>query len=315
MSNLMNPKKYDITIILRTYEGTKPSKTRALYPDDKYKLVELCLSSLIHSLGKLKAKFIAILDNCSKKWEDLFRNYVEDNDLQIINLNSAGEIGSYELAIKLLLSQDFSEIIYMAEDDYFYLPLQFEKMVNLLIKDHDVDFVSSYDHLDNYTSEFHDYKSKIKIFQGKHWRNLSTTCSTFLTTKSTLYKTSHIFLKNSPKKQKILGLISRKNKYLNKYIGHFFSNPVDNNKWLSLTKINVFQIFKIIKLRFQSRQNYEIYFRAWRYHWRQILFGKKWNLWCPIPSIATHMEENYLAPTINWKLAFQNGTNKLIKRS
>jgi hypothetical protein len=39
---------------------------------------------------------------------------------------------------------------------------------------------------------------------------------------------------------------------------------------------------------------------AWRYAWRQILFGKCRTLWAPAPSLATHMEIGGLAPGVDW---------------
>ncbi|KKL91283.1 hypothetical protein LCGC14_1896270 [marine sediment metagenome] len=54
---------------------------------------------------------------------------------------------------------------------------------------------------------------------------------------------------------------------------------------------------------------YGIYFRTWRYNWKQVLFVKKWNLWCPIPSIATHMQETCLAPAIDWEKFFEERFN------
>ena len=36
------------------------------------------------------------------------------------------------------------------------------------------------------------------------------------------------------------------------------------------------------------------------YNATQILFGRRYKLWQPIPSIATHMENISLAPIIDW---------------
>ncbi len=81
--------------------------------------------------------------------------------------------------------------------------------------------------------------------------------------------------------------------------------------WLSITKCKVFNFFKIIRYRVQNPNVYNYFFRAWRYHWKQILFGKKWKLWSPIPSIATHLEKNHLAPTIDWKKKFKEEIKNL----
>ena len=311
----MKNNSYDIVIALRTYEGTKPLKTRALYQKSKYKLVELCLSSLKNSLANLRAKFLVFFDSCSKKWEDLFKKYISNDDLEIIHLTAAGETHSYNFAIETLIKQKYSKIVYMAEDDYFYLPNQFKKMIKFIKNNYHVDFITPYDHLDNYTKMLHEYSSKIKIFAGKHWRTVSTTCSTFLTTRNTLNCTKHIFLKKISSQNMFSKYNIMNNKILNRLLGDFSSNPVDNNKWLSLTKINIFKLFKILRYRVQDRGIYEIFFRAWRFHWRQILFGKKWSLWSPIPSIATHMEEKFFAPNINWNDAFKNEIKKVDKRN
>jgi len=40
------------------------------------------------------------------------------------------------------------------------------------------------------------------------------------------------------------------------------------------------------------------------YGWRYLLLGKKMYLWSPIPSIATHLEREYISPTIDWEKYF-----------
>ncbi len=152
-------------------------------PDDKYKLENLCLKSLKDSLASLKVKLWAILDRCPQDWENLFRKYFDKDEVKIIKLEKVGEINSWELAIEILINQNFSEIVYLAEDDYFYLPNQFIKMIKFLSNNSDVDFIKPYDHLDNYKLALHKYQSLIKVYVGKHWRTVSTTCGTFLTTR------------------------------------------------------------------------------------------------------------------------------------
>ena len=169
----MSKKTYNVAIALRTYAGTKPSRTRAIFHDNKYKLFKLCLKSLKDSLGNLKVKMFALLDSCSIEWEESFRIHFDSNDLEIMNLKSAGEIGSIKIAMNKLIKQNDSEIVFMAEDDYYYLPNQFGKMIEFLKENNDIHFVTPYDHLDLYTRVLHDYLSYIKVFAGKHWRNIS----------------------------------------------------------------------------------------------------------------------------------------------
>ena len=139
-------KKYDVAIAYRMYLGSKPSRSRVIFPDNKYKLEDLCLRSLKRSLGSLKFKIWAILDNCPQNWEDLFKKYFNEEELEIVHVKNAGELGSIKLAMYILLDQEFSEYICMAEDDYYYLPQQFEKMINFIKFNSNVDFITPYDH-------------------------------------------------------------------------------------------------------------------------------------------------------------------------
>jgi hypothetical protein len=44
-----------------------------------------------------------------------------------------------------------------------------------------------------------------------------------------------------------------------------------------------------------------IVLKAWRHTFRQIILGKRWRLWVPIPSVATHLDKPFVAPGINWE--------------
>lgn len=306
----MMQKKYDVAIALRTYAGTKPSRNRPLFGDNKYKMVDLCLKSFKDSLGSLKIKLWAIFDKCPQEWDDLFRKYFNRKELKIIKLKRSGEIPSLKSAMDILIKQKASEIVFMAEDDYFYLPNQFEKMVKFIQSDLEVDFITPYDHLDHYTRDFHKYPSYIKVFGGRHWRTISTTCNTFLTTKKILIKTRNIFINSYMAKNLFSKSIFTKIGLLNRIFYDFIQPPRDSDVWLSLTKQDIFNLFKIFMFRFRNRGIFDIYFRAWRFNWRQILFGNTWKLWCPIPSIATHMERRVLAPTIDWDEMFKKTLDK-----
>jgi hypothetical protein len=220
-----------------------------------------------------------LLDDCPPSYEDLFKRYFDEHDLELIRLNGVGNRATFNTQIDILLNQNFSEIVYFAEDDYLYLPHQFESMVKFLREEKTVDFVSPYDHSDYYNDEIHKYKSHIRFFGNKHWRTVAGTCLTFLTTKSNLYATRDVFKTYS-------------------------KGDSDGGIWLSLTKHQVFNPFTIAKHLPKDRKMrdklIDMIGLAWWFCWRQIIFGRRWNLWVPIPSIATHMEGNYLAPTFHW---------------
>ncbi|MFZ1021719.1 MAG: glycosyltransferase family 2 protein [Halobacteriota archaeon] len=277
------PPQYDIAVAYRIYP--KVSKVPPVFPDDKYKLAELCLKSFKDSLGALKVKLFVLLDNCPPSYEDLFTRYFDEHDVELIRLNGVGNHATFDMQITLLLDQTVSELIYFAEDDYLYLPDQFERMVTFLRADEQVDFVSPYDHLDYYALELHNEKNFIKFYDEKHWRTAASTCLTFLTTKTTLEKTHDVF--------------------------RSYANGNDDvSLWMSLTKHRLFNPL-VISASYRTNARFlRIIWLAWRFGWKQILFGKRWNLWVPIPTIATHMESSFLAPNLNWLTKYRESTSQ-----
>ena len=179
------------------------------------------------------------------------------------------------MQIKLLLEQNHSGVVYLAEDDYFYMPRQFESMVSFINSSPDVDFISPYDHVDYYTTSLHDHPNKIRVAYGKHWRTTNSTCLTFMARKQSLEEAKSTFMT-------------------------FLSGSSDASLWVSLTKFHVFGIKSIIQYRQSDPWLYDILKKSWIYNWKEILFGRRFNVWVPIPSIATHMEKNFLAPNVDW---------------
>lgn len=260
---------YDLTVAYRIYPGV--SKIPPVFSQDKYKLSQLCLKSFKDSLGDLKVKLIVLLDNCPEEYNELFKKYFEEEDLELIELKGIGNQATFDLQIKLLLEQQYSEKVYFAEDDYFYLPDQFKELIEFMDNYDDVDFVSAYDHLDYYNHPLHQHKYEIRSANARKWRTANSTCLTFLTTKKTLTESQEV---------------------LKTYV----NGNYDSSMWLALTKyqINPLKMFKSTEMR-------KIIFRVWSDSWRQVISGKKFKLWTPLPSIATHMENNCIAPGINWK--------------
>lgn len=281
----MKNQNYDLAIVFRVYP--KISKNTPVFKNDKYKLVKLCLKSFKLSLGSLRSKIWVLLDDCPSKYEDLFNKYFNSEDLEIIKLDGIGNYATFGLQIKILLEQNFSNIVYLAEDDYYYLPNQFEKIILFLKNHEEAHFITPYDHLDYYLLEFHSNPTIGKKFLDKYWRCVDTACCTFLTTKEILFKT-----------RKVLNLYSKK-------------LTDDAAMWVCLTKHKIFHIFRILKFYFHDRKVFKIYLVAWLRGWKYILFGKKWKLWAPIPTIGTHMSEKYLPPRIDWESIFQKEIKNL----
>jgi len=267
---------YDVTVAYRIYP--KIPKTPLVFKDSKYDLAKLCLKSFKDSMGSLKVKVFALLDNCPPEYDAIFLEYFAEEDLNLIRLDGIGNLNTFSMQIKLLLDQDYSQLIYFAEDDYFYLPNQFESMVKLLQnhRDNNIHFVTPYDHLDFYTLDLHNHQVEVQFANNKHWKTSNSTCLTFLTNKEVLQETKEIFLT-------------------------YCKGNYDASLWLSLTRHKIFNISDIIKYYFNDKFLFDLIKSAYLHCWKQILFGKTWKLWSPVPSIATHLESNYLAPGINWQ--------------
>jgi hypothetical protein len=265
--------QYDVAVAYRIYP--RVSRVPPLFPNDKYKLSELCLKSFKDSLGSLKVKMFVLLDNCPPSYEDLFKRYFDEHDLELIRLNGVGNRATFDMQIDILLDQNFSEIVYFAEDDYLYLPNQFESMVKFLRDEEEVDFVSPYDHLDYYILDLHKQKNVIKFYNDRHWRTAASTCLTFLTMKRKLAQTQNVFRSYTKRND-------------------------DVTLWISLTKHRLFNPLTILKYYTTNGHLFGIILHAWQFCWRQIVFGKRWNLWIPIPSVATHLESEHLDPNFSW---------------
>ena len=268
-------RKYDIAVVYRIYPKMSKPALGLPFSDDKERMAEVCLQSFRRSLGDLRAKVWVLLDGCPPGYADMFRRAFAAEDLVLEPLPGIGNQGTFNRQIEILLEQEDAELIYFAEDDYFYLPGQFKLMTDFIRENPDADFVSPYDHMDCYTMELHRRRTWLRVFQDRHWRTAASTCLTFLTTRSTLRKTQRIF---------------------HSYARRNF----DCSLWLSLTKENVLR--PVDSLRWSVRQPFlvKVVAKAWLYGAPQILFGKRHKLWSPVPGIATHLDFHAMSPGIDW---------------
>jgi hypothetical protein len=84
----------------------------------------------------------------------------------------------------------------------------------------------------------------------------------------------------------------------------------DLAKWMALTKRRVFNPIAFARWAVTCRFWTGSILLAWYYCWRQILFGKKYTLWIPHPSIATHMVAGMEASGVDWKKEFDDRCRK-----
>lgn len=263
-----------IAIAYRIYPGI--SKTPAVFPDNKFKLSELCISSLSDSLKSIDYKIWAILDNCPSEYKDLFNKYF--TNIEFIETNAIGNALTFKKQLEMLLEQNFSENVYFAEDDYFYLPNCMQQLLDFIESEHKPDFVTPYDHLDYYTLDFHKHKKEIINYNGYSWRTENTTCMTFLTKKEILRKNKKIFLT-------------------------YAKNNYDASLWLAITKIKAMNPIYYMKYSLQDLSWLKTYAKLWL-HTPYFIINPKFKLFTPVPSLSTHLESKFLSPNIDWENKF-----------
>lgn len=271
--------KFNLTVAYRIYPGI--GKPVALFNSNKLKLVEFAFNSFLHSLGNLKIKLFVILDSCPKEYKSLILSKFPNAIL--IETSKAGNSKTFEMQLELLLSQNETNLVYFAEDDYFYQPNSLETAVDFFYN-HDPDFLTLYYHPDYSNLEIHKIlKTETIDFKSLSWQRVCSTTLTFLTTKNTLEKTKNIFLT-------------------------FGQGNYDSSIWLSLTKQGIFHP-KLYFLPFASSR--KLFFlkmitKMWLHNWQHLIFGKKYSLFAPFPSLATHLEKDSLSPNIKWKELFDH---------
>jgi hypothetical protein len=264
----------DLAIAYRIYPGV--SKNPAFFSTDKLRLSEMCLRSFKAGLGELKVKIWAILDGCPPEYEELFRGIFHSDELEILSLNKIGNLATFSLQIDLLTNQTEAPFVYFAEDDYFYLPNALEKMVAFMRENKDVDFVTPYDHPDSYYTSSRFERHLVRPFGDRYWRTASSTCLTFLTSRQTLLRTRSTFK-----------TYSRGN----------WDCPL----WLSLT-----QKYELAnpRIHWHNLFRFALWGQTLRWGYRTLLFGRRYRLWVPLPTLATHMESPCLSPLVDWQSLF-----------
>jgi hypothetical protein len=270
---------YDVVVAYRIYPGV--SKTPFVHADDKLKLTEAGVRTIRQSFGNLKVKFFFLLDNCPVEYQTMISSYFDKQDISFFLYSGIGNLATFGKQIDLLLKQTDSEIVMFAEDDYIYRKNELLKAIYLLNRNSNIDFVTPYDHLDSYILPIHTkHRYEIITQEGLHWRTSASTCLTFLTRKSILKKTERTFRS-------------------------YCEGNWDSSLWFAITKFNVFDIRSLL-LPFSNLFLFKTIIKSWLTCGRQITFEKKYKLWQPIPSIATHMEKISLAPVIQWEQVVQD---------
>jgi len=83
-----------------------------------------------------------------------------------------------------------------------------------------------------------------------------------------------------------------------------WGSDTDTAHWLALTKTGIFNLPMFLRSLFAYRYWAACVFLAWFFRWRQVLFGRRYTLWVPRPSVATHMIAGDEAPGVDWRKEF-----------
>jgi hypothetical protein len=219
-----------------------------------------------------------LLDGCPPEYEELFQEEFDDVEMEIIRLDSVGNHATFSWQIDLLTKQMDSDFVYFAEDDYFYVPGALGKMIGLMRDNPDVDFVTPYDHPDSYNTASRFERHFVKPFGDRYWRTASSTCLTFLTSREKLIRTQSIFRT-------------------------YCRGNMDCAVWLALT-----QKSELGNLRIHWRDLFRLktWVKTWRWGFAALMFGRRYRLWVPMPSLATHMASSFLAPVVEWHTLFSD---------
>lgn len=268
--------KYDVVVAYRFYPGI--SKNPFLRSNDKLWMICGGLSSLKRCLGDLKAKFYLIDDGCPWERKEKITQSLWDSDYSYIFTEKIGNYATFKKQVEILSTQNESDYVYFAEDDYLYTDWWFSEWIEML-KNKKADFISFFDHRAHYKAYHHKIKHEY-IIDDVHLRirkSIASTCMTFLTSKEVLVETKPYLLwycKWTWDYPLRLGLTKQN---LRKIID-IDRNYIDR-MWIPTTWLHTAMLW--IKCR------------------KQLLFGKRYKLLCPIPGICTHLETEDKAPLVD----------------
>lgn len=146
-----------------------------IYPKNKLRLTRICLKSLTKAFEKVKIKIIFILDSCPSTYENLIKQ-LKIKDFEILKFEKAGNKGTWFIQLEIVKRLINNNQVFLAEDDYLYLPKSGEKIHKALQK---FDFIGPCDHLNYYKKPMVNRSQVIEFYAKQHWRNSESSCLTF----------------------------------------------------------------------------------------------------------------------------------------
>jgi hypothetical protein len=308
--------EYDIVVAYRVYPKIS-GNCGYFVGGNKFDLTKLCLDSFKSSFGNIKVKMFAILDRCPQEYEDLFHEYFDDDDLNIIKISEGGNRETFVVQLKVLLEQNHSNIVMLAEDDYFYLPNTMKHAVDVLKQDK-VDFITTYNHLDYYTMQLYNIDHKYIFTENMAWKRVGATTCSFATTKNILKKTYTHFssyrLNNSGSDIHIFLRLTKTK--MRSPMFFIYITLVSSKIGIKILKICEEYLLRYTDLRninYDPRPARRKFLDAWikANGWKQIMFGKKYNLYSPTFPFSTHLSSQYMSPNHDWDHTMIDSCNEI----
>lgn len=265
--------KYDLSIALRICPAL--SKTVVGFKD-KIDLVAVSCRSLRRALEGVRWKIAIILDGCPSDYRLLMEDVFRGSEMLLCETPSIGNQRTYDKQVDLLLAEKEAKYVYFAEDDYIYAPEAIKAMLDWMSHD-DVDFVTPLDHPGSYIPDNTASQTRIRVSSFRHWREVGTTCLTFMTTREMLRMREKTFR-------------------------HFSRHGEEGTQWIAFTHegthnpLVLFHAFFKLMMRSKCHFGHFMPLCAWRHHWVDLLFRRKCRLWSPIPSLAIHCSNVSLPP-------------------
>jgi hypothetical protein len=237
--------------------------------NSKYELVEKCFNSFLKALAGISYELAIILDGCPEEYVSIFKRRVDSSVLKIIRTPAIGNASTFLAQISLLLNKAHSDHVYFAEDDYYYIAGLKEALDFIAERNNIVDFITPYDHPEYYTNPtLHGYEKLTIRYGARTWKEVGSTTCTFMTSKKVLHETCKI---------------------LTQY-------PVlwDYFMFNTLTRRNSLLSYHYMRYIYVKRVRLAILLRL------RNLGSRKYRLWAPTPTIATHLHKNVLSPKFDW---------------
>ena len=257
--------KYEIVVAHRVCPALSGS---AVGFDSKEAMVSETAKSLFAALEGVKARVIVLLDGCPDSYESFFRS--QTTKVTIERFAGIGNQKTFGRQLDILSQVQESQYVYFSEDDYLYRKGAFREMLAFM-RETGADFVSPLDHPDRYLGQILEAAETPLVANGvRHWRQVGTTCLTFMARVDSLRKRREAF-------------------------ETYVRGNMDSTMWLGLTKDRVFS-FPTLLVNLMRHYVFKtcsfggvIPLAAWRWHGLKLLLRRKYQLWTPVPTLAVHL--------------------------